>query len=70
VEVLGLVAKGFGNKEVGYMLGTASGTVKAHVQSILGKLGAKDRTHAVTIALRRGIIHLHSPDMADAIPNG
>jgi DNA-binding NarL/FixJ family response regulator len=70
VEVLSLVARGLGNKEVGTMLGTAAGTVKAHVQSILSKLGAKDRTHAVTIALRRGIIHLHSPDLADAIPNG
>ena len=58
VEVLGLVARGLGNKEVGDMLGTAAGTVKAHVQSILGKLGAKDRTHAVAIAIRRGIIHL------------
>jgi DNA-binding NarL/FixJ family response regulator len=63
VEVLSLVARGLGNKEVGDVLGTASGTVKAHVQSILSKLGAKDRTHAVTIALRRGIIHLHSPGM-------
>ncbi len=70
VEVLSLVARGLGNKEVGQILGTASGTVKAHVQSILSKLGAKDRTNAVTIALRRGIIHLHSPDMANAIPNG
>ena len=70
IEVLTLVARGFGNKEVGDMLGTAAGTVKAHVQSILSKLGAKDRTHAVTIALRRGIIHLHSPDLAAAIPNG
>lgn len=70
VEVLSLIARGFGNKEVGDVLGTAPGTVKAHVQSILGKLGAKDRTHAVTIALRRGIIHLHSPDISSAIPNG
>jgi two-component system, NarL family, response regulator len=70
IDVLALVARGFGNKEVGDMLGTAPGTVKAHVQSILSKLGAKDRTHAVTIALRRGIIHLHSPDFAAAIPNG
>ncbi len=70
VQVLSLVARGFGNKEVGDTLGTASGTVKAHVQSILSKLGAKDRTHAVAIALRRGIIHLHSPDLAAAIPNG
>ena len=70
VEVLSLIARGFGNKEVGDVLGTAPGTVKAHVQSILGKLGAKDRTHAVTIALRRGIIHLHSPELAAAILNG
>ncbi len=70
VEVLSLIARGLGNREVGDMLGTAAGTVKAHVQSILSKLGAKDRTHAVTIALRRGIIHLHSPDMANAIHNG
>lgn len=70
VEVLSLVARGFGNKEVADVLGTAPGTVKAHVQSILGKLSAKDRTHAVTIALRRGIIHLHSPEIASALPNG
>jgi DNA-binding NarL/FixJ family response regulator len=70
VEVLGLVARGLGNKEVGDILGTAPGTVKAHVQSILSKLGARDRTHAVTIALRRGIIHLHSPELAAFILNG
>ena len=70
VEVLSLVARGFGNKEAADQLGTAAGTVKAHVQSILSKLGANDRTHAVTIALRRGIIHLHSPDMESSIPNG
>ena len=70
VEVLSFVARGLGNKEIGDALGTASGTVKAHVQSILGKLGAKDRTHAVTIALRRGIIHLHSPELAASILNG
>jgi len=70
VEVLSLVARGLGNKEIGDMLGTAPGTVKAHVQSILSKLGAKDRTHAVSLALRRGIIHLHSPDLASSILNG
>ncbi len=60
VEVLTLVARGLGNKEIGDVLGTAPGTVKAHVQSILSKLEAKDRTHAVTIAISRGIIHLES----------
>lgn len=57
-EVLVWVARGLGNKEIGEQIGTAAGTVKAHVQNILGKLEAKDRTHAVTIALQRGIIHL------------
>lgn len=63
IEVLSLVARGFGNKEVADVLGTAPGTVKVHVQSILSKLAAKDRTHAVTIALERGIIHLESSGM-------
>ena len=58
VEVLECVAKGLGNKEIGARLGTAAGTVKMHLQNILCKLGASDRTHAVTIAVRRGIIYL------------
>jgi DNA-binding NarL/FixJ family response regulator len=70
VDVLSLIARGLGNKEIGDVLGTASGTVKMHVQSILGKLGAKDRTHAVALGLRRGIIHMHSPDLASFLPNG
>lgn len=57
-EVLLWVARGLGNKEIGEQIGTAAGTVKAHVENILGKLQAKDRTHAVTIAVQRGIIHL------------
>ncbi len=58
VEVLGCVAKGMANKEIATQLGTASGTVKMHIQNILAKLGAADRTHAVTIAMERGILHL------------
>ena len=58
VEVLGLVAKGLANKEIAGQLGAASGTIKMHVQNILGKLEAADRTHAVTIAFQRGILHL------------
>jgi DNA-binding NarL/FixJ family response regulator len=58
VEVLTLIAKGLANKQIAAKLGTASGTVKIHVQNILAKLEATDRTHAVTIALQRGIIHL------------
>ncbi len=58
VEVLRFVAQGLGNKEIGDQLGTAAGTVKIHIQNILSKLDAADRTHAVVIALRRGILHL------------
>jgi DNA-binding NarL/FixJ family response regulator len=58
VEVLTLVAQGKANKEIAAHLGAASGTVKIHVQNILAKLDAADRTQAVTIALQRGIIHL------------
>jgi len=59
VEVLTYAASGLANKEIANRLGTASGTVKMHMQNILGKLEAEDRTHAVTIALQRGIIHLN-----------
>lgn len=58
VEVLRFVAKGLSNKEIAQQLGTAGGTVKIHVQNILGKLRASDRTHAVTLALQRGILQL------------
>jgi DNA-binding NarL/FixJ family response regulator len=58
VEVLTLVARGLSNKEIAQQLGTAAGTIKIHVQNILAKLGASDRTHAVTIGVQRGIIRL------------
>jgi DNA-binding NarL/FixJ family response regulator len=56
IEVLRRVAAGNANKEVAAQLGIAEETVKAHMKSIFAKLGANDRTHAVMIALRRGII--------------
>jgi DNA-binding NarL/FixJ family response regulator len=57
-EVLSFVAKGMSNKEIAEQLGTAEGTIRIHVQHILAKLEAADRTHAVTIALQRGILRL------------
>jgi len=57
-EVLALVADGLGNREIAEQLGTARGTIKIHVQNILDKLGAADRTQAVTIAIQRGVLHL------------
>jgi DNA-binding NarL/FixJ family response regulator len=58
IEVLQLVAQGYANKEIAARMGKAGGTIKIHVQNILHKLNATDRTHAVTIALQRGIIRL------------
>ena len=58
LEVLKLIAKGNANKEIAAQLAVAEDTVKKHVTSILEKLGANDRTHAVTIGLERGIIEL------------
>ena len=58
IEVLRLIATGNANKEIGAKLSVSEDTVKRHVTNILGKLDANDRTHAVTIALKRGIIEL------------
>ena len=58
VVVLRLVAAGNSNKEIGAQLSLTEVTVKSHVKNVLAKLGANDRTHAVTIALKRGIIEL------------
>jgi two-component system, NarL family, response regulator len=58
LEVLNLIVKGNSNKEIGTALGIAEGTVKIHVNNLLGKLGVADRTQAVTEALKRGIVHL------------
>ena len=57
-EVLQLVSRGNSNKEIGRQLFISEETVKGHVKNILGKLDANDRTQAVSIAVRRGIIHL------------
>ena len=56
--VLSLMAAGKRNKEIAGELSIAEDTVKMHVRNILSKLQVSDRTEAVTIAIRRGIIHL------------
>jgi DNA-binding NarL/FixJ family response regulator len=57
-QVLRLVASGKRNKEIAAELSIAEDTVKMHVRNIFSKLKVTDRTEAVTVALRRGIIHL------------
>jgi DNA-binding NarL/FixJ family response regulator len=58
IEVLQLIATGLANKIVADKLHITEETIKGHVKNILSKLGANDRTHAVTIGLKRGIIEL------------
>ncbi len=57
-EVLELVRRGLRNREIGASLGISEETVQSHVRSILSKLDVQDRTAAVDVALRRGILHL------------
>ena len=58
LEVLALVAKGLSNKEIGTALDVAEGTIKVHIKNILAKLGVSDRTQAILVAVKRGIIRL------------
>lgn len=58
IEVLKQIAEGNRNRDIGQKLFITEETVKVHIKNIMGKLGASDRTQAVAIAIRRGIIHL------------
>jgi DNA-binding NarL/FixJ family response regulator len=58
IDVLHLIAVGKSNKLIAHQLSISEATAKTHVANILSKLGADDRTHAVTIAMKRGIINL------------
>ncbi len=58
IEILQQVAEGNRNRDIADRLFISEGTVKVHIKHIMEKLGAKDRTQAITIAVRRGIIHL------------
>ena len=58
LQVLKELARGNANREIAQTLNVTEGTVKAHMKSIIAKLGAKDRTHAVLLALKRGILEV------------
>ncbi len=58
VEVLQQIAGGNRNRDIGDLLHISEETVKVHIKHIMDKLGAKDRTQAIAIAVRRGVIHL------------
>lgn len=84
VQVLRLASQGKSNQEISGQLGATFGTVKIHMQNILCKLRAADRTHAVTIGLHRGLIaidealnelpvekrHTLAPTTGRHMPNG
>lgn len=57
-EVLQLISEGLSNQEIADRLQIVEGTVKAHVKSILAKLGARDRTQAISLAMHRGLVRL------------
>ena len=58
LDVLRLLPMGNRNKQIAGILGLSEDTVKFHVKSILAKLGVGDRTHAVSVAIQRGILHI------------
>jgi two-component system NarL family response regulator len=58
LDVLRLIARGMRNKEIAAKLGIGEETTQGHVKNILSKLGLHDRTEAVAVAIRRGIVHL------------
>jgi DNA-binding NarL/FixJ family response regulator len=64
LDVLRLVAEGYSNKQIAASLVLAEDTVKSHVRSLLVKLQARNRAHAVALGLDRGLIDLRSADAA------
>ena len=58
LEVLPLIRDGYRNKQIADKLAIAETTVNFHIKNLVGKLGANDRTHAVTIAVRRGLLQI------------
>lgn len=58
IDILRMIAAGHANKQVAWKLGVAEETIKSNIKSIFAKLHVSDRTHAVTVAARRGIIDL------------
>ena len=68
MDVLRLIGEGNANKQIADKLSIGETTVKNHISNILSKLGANDRSHAVTIALKRGIIELEVPQSSTQKP--
>lgn len=60
-EVLGHVVEGLCNKDIARRLDLAVGTVKSHLRAVYTKLAVKNRTHAVAVARRRGLLHVREP---------
>ncbi|MFE6126769.1 response regulator transcription factor [Streptomyces sp. NPDC056437] len=70
VKILRLIANGNSDYDIAGQLGLSLHTVKTHVRRILGRLGARDRTHAALIGVRRGVVDLNSINVPDLNPFG
>lgn len=66
VEIVRLVAEGKSNRAIGWSTGLALGTVKDYLGSAMKKLGARNRTHTVILAIQRGILLLAGDERSDA----
>ncbi len=62
IEILSLIASGLSNAAIGRRLFISDETVKSHVHSLLAKLGARNRTHAVSVAIMSGLLDLDARD--------
>jgi DNA-binding NarL/FixJ family response regulator len=65
LEVLELIREGNKNKQIAYELGISETTINFHIRNIVDKLQAIDRTHAVAIALRRGLLQIECGTFAE-----
>jgi DNA-binding NarL/FixJ family response regulator len=63
LDVLRLIRDGHRNKQIADTLGIAETTVNFHIKNLVDKLGANDRTHAVTLAIRRGLLHVEPENL-------
>ena len=64
-QILNYVAEGNSNKKIAQILNISEQTIKNHVSSILRKLNANDRAHAVVLAMRKGLISIHENHSVD-----
>ncbi len=63
LEILGLISRGYSNAEIGVIIGSTEETIKSHARTILIKLGARNRAHAVTRGFLLGLLSIDSAEL-------